>query len=358
MRILHVINTLKTGGAEKLLTEIAPRLQTAGHQVDVYVFDGTSTHFKSALEKAGVRVLSYRAGCDVYNPAIILSLCGIIPHYDIIHTHNTSPQLFAAIANIFYNKVLITTEHSTSNRRRGNPLLYVVDKWMYRKYRKIICISDKTADLLATYLPGTNGRIETIYNGIDVQRFSEATPMPRNNNHPGKFIVTMVAGFRYQKDHMTALKAFSYLDMSKYELWLVGDGERKNDIVAEIERLGLQTNVKLLGVRHDVPSILKSSDIILQSSHIEGFGLAAVEGMAAGRPVIATDVPGLSEVVGSAGILVRHENAEELASAIKRLAEDKVLYDAVARNCLERARHFDIAQMVRRYDDLYRSVAG
>lgn len=356
MKILHVINTLKSGGAEKLVSEIVPRLAQAGNQVDVFVFDGRPTYFKSVLEDAGVRVLMYRERCNVYNPLIILKLCRILKSYDIVHTHNTSPQLFGAIASVCSGGKLITTEHSTSNRRRGNRLLLYLDRWMYGRYSKIICISDQTKQNLCDYIPIIKDRVVTIYNGIDLKTYSSDAGLQCSEMKTDRFIVTMVAGFRYQKDHMTALKAFTHLDKSKFELWLVGDGINREKIESTIVQFGLEQNVRLWGVRNDVPSILKSSDVILQSSHIEGFGLAAVEGMAAGKPVVATDVPGLAEVVSGAGLLVPPRNDLKLANTIQLLKENHELYDAVSKKCIDRSKKFDIEAMVCNYNELYKTI--
>lgn len=166
----------------------------------------------------------------------------------------------------------------------------------------------------------------------------------------------MVAGFRYQKDHETAVRAFSYLDKNKYELWLVGDGNRRQEIENLIISLNLSDNIKLLGIRNDVPSILKASDVILQSSHIEGFGLAAVEGMAAGKPVIATNIPGLSQIVGSAGILVTHSDSKDITDAICRLQSDSAYYKSVSHKCFVKALEYDIENMVTKYIETYNKL--
>ena len=356
MRVLHVINTLRTGGAEKLVSQIVPLLVESGHQVDVFVFDGTSTFFYQVLENSGIKVISYRNGCNVYNPLIILKLIKLMRNYDIVHTHNTSPQLFAACASIFCKTRLVTTEHSTTNRRRDNKLLKYLDRWMYNCYDKIICISKETERILGDYIPTIKDRLITIYNGIDIHQFANAPKLPDADNHDGKFIVTMVARFSYQKDQITVIKAFSHLDKSRYELWLVGDGVNRNNIEDSINKLGLQQNVCLLGIRNDVPSILKSSDVILQYSHIEGFGLAAVEGMAAGKPVIASDIPGLAEVVSGAGVLVQPRDEFELAQAIQYLDHNKEFYNSISLGCSKRATRFDIANMVEDYNKIYRSI--
>ncbi len=351
MRILHVIDTLRTGGAEKLVSEIVPLLIDRGHEVEVAVFVGGDTPFYQDLRNAGVPMHVFSTKGSVYNPCHIFRLRSLIKHFDVIHTHNTSPQLFTAIASIFIKTPLVTTEHSTDNRRRCNRMLRLLDRWMYSRYTKIICISDQVGKLIDEYLPSTTNKLITIYNGIDIDKYKSAAPLTLPE--PRKFIICMVAGFRYQKDHETALKALSHLDKAQYELWLVGDGVRRPLIENAIKDLDLTDNVKLWGMRTDVASLLKSSDIVLQSSHIEGFGLAAVEGMAAGRAVVASDVPGLHEVVEGAGILFKHGDDVELSDIIKQLANDSKLRIEVAHKCFERAKTFSISKMVDAYSQLY-----
>lgn len=356
MKILHVINTLKTGGAEKLVSEIVPRLIKLGNKVDVFVFDGTTSYFKQLLINAGVNIISYKSGCNPYNPLVIFKLVNLLNQYDIVHSHNTSPQLFVAVANLFCKPILITTEHSTSNRRRNKRGFRVIDKFMYNRYSKVICISNSTKEMLSEYIPSIQNRLMTIYNGINTVRYSLAPRLSDDEKKTTKFVVTMVARFSYQKDHITVLKALSHLDKSQFELWLVGDGDRRGLIEYTIKNLGLSDNVRLWGQQNDVRSIIQSSDVIIQISHIEGFGLAAVEGMAAGKPVVATDIPGLSEVISGAGVLVEPQDDIELAEALKLLKNNPEFYMTTAQSCATRAKLFDIDVMAKKYNDLYESV--
>ena len=165
----------------------------------------------------------------------------------------------------------------------------------------------------------------------------------------------MVAGFRYQKDQETLIRAFNNLP-EDYELWLIGDGERRSIIEQCIKDNKLEDRILLLGIRSDIPSLLKSVDVVVQSSHWEGFGLAAVEGMAAGKPVIASDVEGLAQVVEGAGILFPLGDDKKLADIIKLLIEDQTYYQQVAANCMERAKMFDIQKMVDAYNEVYEGL--
>lgn len=371
MKILQVITSLYTGGAEKLIVDIVPRLQELGNEVDVCLFDGMNTPFREQLEAHGCRIYSFSNGGQVYNPLYIPKLWKLMRKYDIVHTHTTAPQFFAAIASkVLCPAVLVTTEHSTSTRRRDwkwYPL--IIERWMYRQYQKVINISDQAEENLRQYLayprPLPEGKgaerachdnICTIYNGVDVELFHNAQPNQELRSSTKRFVVVMVAGFRYQKDQDTLIKAMALLPKEEYELWLVGGGDREAIIKQKVDDMGMNNNVKMLGVRMDVPCILKAADVVVMSSHFEGLSLSNVEGMSAGKPFVASDVDGLREVTSGYGLMFPHEDAEALANIIRHLHDDKEFYNQTAEKCYERACQFDITKMVNNYNEVYKSL--
>ena len=361
MKILQVITSLQTGGAERLIVDIVPRLRQKGLEVDVCLFNGKDTPFKQQLQSCGCNIYDLSNNEHYYSPIKIFKLWRIMRQYDIVHTHNTAPQLFAAIADIICKKKLVTTEHSTNSRRRDYPVLRYGDKWMYGRYDSVICISEIAEMLLKEYLgvtPHTQCNICTINNGIDVARFYYAQPLDRKSvgSDEKQFVIVMVAGFRDAKDQETVIRAIAKLKDSKYELWLVGDGERRQAIEQCIKDEHVENQIKLLGVRMDVPSILKAVDVVVMSSHWEGLSLSNIEGMAVGKPFIASDVNGLREVTKGYGILFPHGDDEVLANEIKHLAEDRTYYNQIAARCYERAQQFDIRNMVDSYVNVYRCL--
>jgi len=356
MRILHVITSLRAGGAEKLMVELLPCLKDKGFDVELLLFDGIETPFRRELEAKGIKVFDFGIGGSVYSPMRLMKLIPILKKYDIVHTHNTAPQLFAAIGSMLRSVNLCTTEHNTSNRRRAWKWFAPVDHWMYSRYRKIICISDKTEENLLASLKNFPTDTITVYNGILIEKYSKAQPAKEPALLPPDIIkIMMVAGFRYQKDHPTVIKALKLLP-DNCHLFLVGDGERREEYEKLTAELSLGERIHFLGVRSDVPSLLKAADICIISSHWEGFGLAAVEAMAAGKPVIATDVPGLAEVVKGAGILVPPENPQSIAAEIHRLATDKRYYEDTVSAERARAEQYDISKMADGYARVYNSL--
>ena len=151
MRILHVITSLRTGGAEKLMVDLLPRLRDFGNDVELLLFDGTRTLFYEELENTGIKIHTLSVGGYVYNPLNIFKLRKYLKKYDIVHTHNTACQLFVAVCSMLCPVVYYTTEHTTTNRRRDWWWYKPIDKWMYTRYNKIICISDQALKSLEDF---------------------------------------------------------------------------------------------------------------------------------------------------------------------------------------------------------------
>ena len=365
MRILQVITSLDMGGAETLVVNLIPRLQDLGHTVDLCVFDGTETPLTQRLKKESPQTKIYTLGHGVYNPLYIFKLVKIMKNYDIVHTHNSSPQLFVAIADLFQQTKLVSTEHNTSNRKRNWKWYRPIESWMYGRYDHIICISKIAEEKLREYMAGewlieTSNKfksITTINNGIDVNAISEAVPCKELLDlKENRKAILMVAGFRKQKDQDTILKALTLLDKNKFEVWFAGIGERMEEVQQLAKSLGVDDRVRFLGLRTDIPNVLKAADIIVMSSHWEGLSLSNVEGMSAHKPFIASDVNGLREVTKGYGILFPHEDGKALANEINQLAESDKYYDEVANRCYNRALEFDISKMVNGYNQVYQKV--
>lgn len=353
MRILHVITSLRTGGAEKLMVDLLPKLRDMGNEVELILFDGTRTPFYDELEKTGIRIHHLAIGGNVYNPLNIFKLIKYLKRYDIIHTHNTACQYFAPIAKLLTKAKckLYTTEHSTNNRRRKYKLFKTIDRYIYRKYNNIISISSNATESLINFI-GANTNIITIENGINISKYINLKP---TNFAIKERIITMVAGFREAKDQDTLIKAISQLP-EYYKLWLVGDGVRRRVLEYLVKELNLTNRVKFWGIRNDIPQILEQSHVIVLSSHWEGLSLSSIEGMASGRPFIASDVDGLHEIVNDYGVLFPHQDSESLARDIKILCENIEKNQQITQLCQERAKQFDINIMAEKYNKIYHNV--
>ena len=358
MKILHVITSLYNGGAERLMVDLLPRLRNDGeNEVELLLFNGVETFFKKELQQRGIRIISFTTTNDVYHPRRLLKLRRIIRQYDIVHTHNTACQFYVALAScLMRNKpLMVTTEHNSTNRRRSKFWLKPIDRWMYSRYASIVCIAEQTRLNLVDYL-GSNNRLCTIHNGVDVSRFIKPI---KDIASKTDFIITMVAAYRPQKDFDTLFRALTHLP-DNYSVRIVGGGDKYEGqrIKSCCSQLDLDNRVVFMGVRPDVPDIHEQSDIVVLSSHWEGLSLSSIEGLASGRPFIASDVDGLHEIVEGAGILFPEGDDRELAKQIQFLCEHPEEYRKVAQQCQQRARQYDISAMAEKYMNLYTELSN
>lgn len=354
MKVLHVIPTLGSGGAEKMLVDIVKEMQNQGIQCEIAVLTDTENFFGKDLLKLNVTIY-YGPTTKIYTIKNILFLKKLIQtnEYDCIHTHLFSPQLFTPIAMKLALKQipLITTEHSTHNKRRDSKKFYLLDSWLYAQYEKIIAITTETKQNLAGYLPSTESKTCIIENGINVKQYSEASPIARNQLSPeirdDEKIILMIAAMREQKDHETLIRTSKLLPQV-YRVIFVGDGERMEEIQQYAKDYG-RDNIIFLGRRSDVPSIMKAADIFVLSSKWEGFGLVVVEAAATGLPVIASNVDGLNEVVNTIGGQVFEPyNEDDLAKKIVNSLKAEKKHLDVSK--------YTIQETVSKYIDLYKDI--
>ena len=166
----------------------------------------------------------------------------------------------------------------------------------------------------------------------------------------------MVARFSMQKDHYTLIDAISMLSDKSCYLVLIGDGPLIFDLMKYANKLKIDDRTLFLGVRQDIPQLIKMSDICVLSSNWEGFGLVAVEYMAAGRPVIVSNVSGLKDVVSDAGLIFEKGNSRDLRDKIESLIYNKNLYIDITKKGQERSMHFDINKMIYDYIRVYNNA--
>ena len=224
---------------------------------------------------------------------------------------------------------------------------------MYGRYEKIVCISELTQTNLIRHVgKWVANKCVVIFNGIDLEHF--ATGPNSSIKDASLKLVLMVSAFREQKDQKTLIRAMQWLPQ-KYVLKLAGGGEER--LIAECKdlavTLGVESRVEFLGVRTDIPMLLQAAYVIVLSSHYEGLSLSSLEGMASGKPFIASDVEGLRDIVGGYGVLFPHEDDKALADAILKVCEDEDCRQKVVEKCLDRAKMFDIEAMNRHYLELY-----
>lgn len=361
MKVLRIISSLEIGGAERSIVGNVPIHIKNGYEMDVLLLNGTETFFLKELEREGVRIIKLGENNNIYNPFLIFKLINFLNKYDLIHVHLFPSLYWVAFAKMISRSKtkLIFTEHNTGNRRRDNWIFKKIDNIVYRQYETIIAISGAAHETLTKHLIYP-ANIVTVHNGVDLAKVKEEGTIKPNkfsSRYREKKVLLQIASFESRKDQDTLIRALSFLP-DFYVVVFIGDGKRRVDCEKLSRELNVQDRVDFLGLQSNVGAYIRLSEVVIMSSHVEGFGRAAVEGMALGKPVIASNVIGLADVVKGAGLLFEAGDHEQLAKTVLRLTEDKGYYESIAQKCYERAEMFDIAHMVEQYENIYDTVTA
>lgn len=331
IRVLHVLCDLSPGGAERLVLELCKR-RSPDLSVTVATVMGAGP-LEDAFRAAGIPLViggRRRKSLGVRATARLAHAMGEV---DVVHTHLFAGDTWGRVAALLARvPVVVTTLHNVD---RDETWQRHVKRALAPASTAIVAVSSA----VAAYARDVEhlGDVRVIPNGVDLDRFGP--------HHAGDGTRVLAIGRRVPQKGFDVLVDALPDGMT---LAIAGEGPWTTD----------HPRVRLLGRREDVPALLAEADILAVPSRWEGFGLAAAEGLAAGVPVVASDVDGLREVVGDAGVLVPAEDRVALRAALVRLRDDPGLREELGLRGQERARErFDLRETVRRYESLYRELA-
>ena len=369
MRILHVITTLDVGGAEMhLLSQVRGQV-AAGHDVQLAYLKGAGT-LEPEFRAAGASAVTDLGGLF----RAPLRLARLVRRVDLVHSHLLKADaLTAAVATLAGRRRRLVSGKHNDERALKHPLVSLVHGVVGNLPVRTIALSDHVAGYVERFGRVKRERIERIYYGLDPGPFERAAAAPAAERAALRaslgfterdVVFVCVARFAPQKAHDVLLRAFATAHARDERLRLLlvggdpfGDGvERARAIAGEL-RLGAE--VVFAGIRRDVPELLAASDVFVMASLWEGLGLVFLEAMAAGLPVLATDVSAVPEVVvdGRTGRLVPPSDADALARGFLELAADPALRARLASAGRERVREgFSLERMWRETLALYEEV--
>ncbi len=361
IKILEVINSLKTGGAELLLKNfVIEAKKEQKYSVDVCTLYSTNdSKDKKEIEKKNIRVWSLDFK-KKYNPLSIIRIKNIIEReqYDIIHVHLFPSSAIVALSSLFLSNNIsyIFTEHSTFNRRRLLKIFKMIDALIYRRYLKIICISRQVRKSLVEWMPQVKLKTEIIPNGIPIHSKSDSHQLIK------KYDILFVGRLVPQKGIRYLLEAINILQ-NKYKknvkVAIVGEGPLGKKLKTMCEKLKIDRSVEFLGFRRDIDQLMKSSKLFVLPSCWEGFGIVLIEAMKNRLPIVATNVGGIPEIItdGNEGVLVPKENPEILASSINYVLEDKKLCNKFIQNAYKKVqKEYSIEKYTNTMLNLYSNI--
>jgi sugar transferase (PEP-CTERM/EpsH1 system associated) len=365
--VCHIIHALGLGGAEVLVDQMVRRMSQRFRCV-VAVLDEVG-EIGERLRRDGfvVECLNRSPGIDM-KCARRLHAFAEQQGVDVLHAHQYTPFFQAMLSRgLTGQRPVVFTEHGRHHPDLPSAKRILANRLMLRRQDRIVACGEavRTALVKKEGLPA--GRVEVIYNGVDLEELGTAAPDARNRIRQefgftaSDFVVIQVARLHPLKDHRTAVRTMARLQDSRtgLRLLIVGEGEQRAAIEADVAQAGLESLVRLTGSRTDISDLLAASDAFLLTSRSEGIPLTVIEAMAAELPVVATDVGGLGEMVQSNlnGYLAPAGDEIALATALQHLHDDPCLRRGMGEvgNHMAHQR-FSLSLMLDRYAAVYQQV--
>lgn len=362
IRVLHIINSGEVGGGGTHLLHLIPGLARRGFNSEVAVGRGGSASDELRAAGTAVHVLG---PMGITAPLRISALCRSV-RPDLLHLHGSRAGFLGTLAAraVGAQPVVYTAHAFAFKRRLSRPLRWLAaraDSVTCARADRVICLT--AADMRAASAYGIAiGHATVIANGVDFNRYREG----RNIRHalgfdPAAPVVGMVARLVPDKDPLTFVRAAAQIraQIPEARFLLVGDGPLRKDIEDAARTLGLADCLTVTGFRHDVPDLLASMDVVVLTSRWEGMPVSALEAMAAGKPLVASALPGLEIVIedGTTGFLVTPGMEAHFARKVIDLLRDAGRRAALGASARRKAaEEFGIEQMVSATADLYRTT--
>jgi len=383
--LIFVIGSLNLGGTERHLASLLPRLAAKGWSVQVLTLADRGI-LADALEKEGILVncvlkdwhtqikgrLPSLMGRLLQSVVCVCSLSSRLKVEKNAIIHFFLPEAYilgmfsAMLARFPGSKIM--SRRSLNHYQQRRPLL----GWIESKlHSKTTAISGNSLAVLKQLeeekIPLAHLRL--IYNGVDTEQFHSAQSRVDTRKklkiEKDALVIIMVANLIPYKGHRDLFNALYQVKHSLPTGWrLLCVGQDRNDgfqveLISLTKELGLTENVLLLGSRNDIPDLLLSADIGVLCSHEEGFSNAVLEGMAAGLPMVVTNVGGNAEAIldKETGYVVEPRNPKALAAAIIGLVENPEIRSKFGRKAKQRVeQHFSWGACVKAYETLYENA--
>lgn len=330
IRALHLVEDLKIGGAERVIADIAAGLDKKNFEVSVLCVT-RGGEIADELKEQGIEV-KILGIFSYHNPINVLKLARLLKKAkpDIVHTHGYFASVIGRIAaKIAGILILINHVHSTYWEYRKRHIL--MERFLSLFTHKIICCSKAVEDFVRGQERINPAKTVVIYNGVDEDRFTTykntSSIKAQLGIDSGESVVGTVSSLTPHKGHKYLFQAAPMIlgVCAHTKFLIVGDGILREKLEEQIKNLNLASAVIFTGTKKNIPEILSAMDIfVLPSCSREGLGISIIEAMAVEKPVVASDIGGIPEVVknGETGFLVPPRNPEALAQAIIDLLQN------------------------------------
>ena len=360
-RILYLIWSLDLGGAEQVVIDLARHIDRAQFEpVVCCLYDkGRSA---PSVEKEGIPVIALGSKSDAL---LVPALFRLIRSWkiDLVHTHLFHANLWGRISAECAGVPVICSEHGMDTWR--GPFHLTMDRCLARVSKRIIFVSKAVKQFYTERNPCLKGRGCVLYNGVEIEKFQAKglgeevrQSLGLRESHR---VLGIVGRLVPEKSHVDFIEVIQSLSRELEDIvgLIVGEGELLSQLEQLVKRRGIEDRIMFLGYRSDMPRIYQAMDVFVTTSLREGFPLSVLEAMAAGIPIVATDVGGIPECIkdGEEGLLVPASDPMAAAQAVLKVLTDSALRDTLVANARRRVRaSFSVQAMVKNHESLYREI--
>jgi len=381
IKVVHIINTLRIGGAENCVRLLVTRLDRQLFSSLVVAVQGSGPN-EEELRQEGIPVIvmnrprrSIVLGPLFFWDVLITGweLFQILKREKplILQTHLPVSEYFGLLIGRWVGiPYLVYTFHSSNflPKRNEKSFRYWARKKLtqvlVKRAQKVIAVSQAIAETVRGMEPDSAIDVRIIPNGIETDRFENISHLGRLKRElgmkPDDPLIASIGSLSPVKNQVMLLTAAVRMIRSypNLHIILVGDGPLKHLLLEVREKMGLTPYVHFLGLRKDIPEILSESDIFVSTSRWEGLPLSILEAMAAAKPIVATAVPGVLEVLEEkSGVLIPLDDIDELTKALQTLLEDPQKREELGRMARDRVRaHYALENTVRKWEALYKEL--
>lgn len=353
MKIVQIMPEFGLAGAEIMCENLTYELRKAGHEVIVVSMYDYHSAITERLERAGVeiRYLGKKPGLD---PSMILKMWKVFRETgaEVIHTHRYCAQYAMPAAMLAGVKHRVHTLHSVALIENKKKAARILNKFFYKYCHLIpVSLSELVKESVLESYQLAPDAVPMIFNGIDLSRC-----IPKENYaRKGNFKILHVGRFSEEKNHIGLISAFQifHANHPESELRLIGDGKLRPAAEAHARNLGLEQDVKFLGLQSHVYDFMHEADVFALTSNYEGIPMTLIEAMGTGLPVVATRVGGIPDMLDDDSALLVPVDVQAIEEALERYYDDELLRQKHGLTALKHAARFSAQVMAENYLKIY-----
>jgi glycosyltransferase involved in cell wall biosynthesis len=369
LRLLHFALDGDTSG---YFPQLARHFDRSSFDMVFGTLGRITPELRAVMETEKVPVVSLDAGSRWGYPLIVARLAKVLRRHrvDIFHAHLFDPSVVGLVAARLAGipVSLVTRHYSDYHTRLGKRWHVRLDQMCTALSHGVIAVSEQTRRVMVEEEKAPPQKVRVVYNGIDLDRVSppEQQDVERLREELGVAgcpVIVVVARLHPEKGHTYLFRAMPAVlagTGGRARLLVVGEGSFRPEFEREVAELGVAHAVRFLGFRRDVVRLFCLADVVVLPSLAEAFGLVLVEAMALRRPIVATRVGGIPELIehGQTGWLVEPGSPSALAEGILALLNDRALCERLRESGRARAlERFRFETMMQRYEEYYRQLA-